>query len=92
LRYFWPKNIKTPIFGASDIQHSILELAQKNLYKNYCMDVELRQGSLLDPWINTIVKGARILLVANLPYIANNDPEVSVDVLENEPHTALFGG
>lgn len=74
-----------------DISQDALRVAQKN-HQNLCPDttIDWRQGNLLEPykeWDTNCV----YLITANLPYI---DPvtttELSSDILDYEPHHALF--
>ena len=53
--------------------------------------VRIVQGSWYEA-LPAYLRGSLDLVVANPPYIADNDPEVHDDVLRWEPHMALFSG
>ena len=66
-----------------------LKVARKNVVLHCVTDtVTLKESDLLE-----VVEGDKKscdILVANLPYIAENDPDVQLSVREYEPHVALF--
>jgi release factor glutamine methyltransferase len=72
---------------ASDVSPDAVAVAKKNA-KALKADVDVRVGSLLDP-IQDLTEP--FLLVSNPPYISNN-AVLMKDVVDFEPHVALFGG
>jgi release factor glutamine methyltransferase len=79
---------RLPLIYATDISAEALALAAENARQ---LGVESRvcllQGDLLEPLPEPVD-----LLVANLPYVADNEREVlAPDVRDYEPHLALFG-
>jgi release factor glutamine methyltransferase len=75
-----------PLIYATDLSAEALELAQENARR---LGVEGRvrflQGDLLEPLPEPVD-----LLLANLPYIASDEP-LAPTVRDYEPHLALFG-
>lgn len=78
-----------PTLYATDISPSALEVARLNCRRHRVLDrVQLLQGDLLAPLPEAID-----LLLANLPYIGTAEQEtLSPDILQYEPHLALFSG
>ena len=75
---------------AVDMSETALEVAKVNV-SQYGLEetVHVYQSDLLE----NIEEGERFdLIVANLPYIGENDCNVSSDVRKYEPRVALFGG
>ena len=80
-------NLKGEFF-ASDISKKALKIAKKNA-KRLNHQVTFKKGDLLEPWL-----GQRFnLIVANLPYISQEDmSKLAFDLVHYEPRTALDGG
>jgi len=73
---------------ASDISQKALELAKKNALRNE-VEVHFLQGDLFEPFQNKNLTCD--FLVSNPPYIAENQKKnLQKDVLDFEPHLALF--
>lgn len=71
---------------ATDISDTALQTAKKNA-KNLDADIEFRLGDLAEP----IANEKWDVILSNPPYIAFDEAkEMSVVVLDHEPHTALF--
>lgn len=76
----------------TDISGSAYECAVMNLL-SYKLEsvVDLRVGNdLFEPFLQSGEKFD--VIVANLPYIPDDSPEVEANVRRFEPHEALFGG
>jgi release factor glutamine methyltransferase len=72
----------------SDISAPALAIASRNAVRLQLANVEFRQGSWFTP-----VAGERFdLVLANPPYIADDDSRVEAAVRRYEPHAALFAG
>ncbi len=78
-----------PSLYAIDISADALEVARLNCRRHQVTDrVRLLQGNLLEP-----LPAAVDLLLANLPYVGTREQETMLpDVLNYEPHLALFSG
>ena len=79
-----------------DISSDALEVAKVNVEKNNIQNqITLFHSDLLGAILsrNIFLQPAKnIIITANLPYIKNGDFEnMDKEVLENEPHLALFG-
>ncbi len=78
-----------------DISSDALEVAKINIEKHDLQDkVILDNSDLLEVFLNEKYKinSKNIIITANLPYIKNWDfANMDKEVLENEPHIALFG-
>ena len=79
-----------------DISTDALEVAKVNVEKNNIQNqITLFHSDLLGAILsrNIFLQPAKnIIITANLPYIKNGDFEnMDKEVLENEPHIALFG-
>jgi len=75
----------TWIVCVSDCSAQALSVCQQNRQAFNLTNVVMQQGDLLGPW-----RGQRFdLIVANLPYIAPDDPHLSQGDLRHEPTTAL---
>ncbi|MGX2985524.1 HemK/PrmC family methyltransferase [Helicobacter sp. 23-1048] len=74
---------------ATDIDSLALECARKNFARFECESISTLQGSLLEPFSTQMLDFLE-LVVANLPYIANDYPLPLP--LCYEPKGALFGG
>lgn len=79
---------------AVDISDAALLVAQGNASDN-SVPVDFYRGNLLDPFENPemleSLAGRRVLIVANLPYIGDNE-EIGEDVRLEDPAIALYGG
>lgn len=78
-----------PYLYAIDISADALEVARLNCRRHRVTDrVRLLQGNLLEPLPESVD-----LLLANLPYVGTREQETMLpDVLNYEPHLALFSG
>ncbi len=78
-----------PFLYAVDISANALAVARKNCQRHAVEQrVRLLQGDLLAPLPEPVD-----LLIANLPYVGTNEIDVMTrDVVEYEPHLALFSG
>lgn len=79
-----------------DISLDALEVANVNVVKNNIQNkITLFQSDLLREILSgniSLQPTKNIIITANLPYIKNGDFEnMDSEVLENEPHIALFG-
>ncbi len=78
-----------------DISSDALEVAKINRDKhNLGNTLILTQSDLWEVFLNKtyIIDSKKIIITANLPYIKNGDiANMDKEVLENEPHIALFG-
>ena len=70
---------------AVDISRKALNVAKANA-KGLETKINFIEGNMLDK-----VKGKYDVLISNPPYLTKDD-EIEKQVLENEPHLALFGG
>ncbi|MDD5212938.1 MAG: peptide chain release factor N(5)-glutamine methyltransferase [Candidatus Gracilibacteria bacterium] len=92
------KNTKFEIVEAFalDISPDALEVAKINTRKHDLQEkLNLQKSDLLEFFLNQTQKinTKNLIITANLPYIKNGDFEnMDKEVLENEPHIALFGG
>jgi release factor glutamine methyltransferase len=79
---------RLPLVYATDISGEALALAAENArWLGVESRLRLLQGDLLEPLPERVD-----LLLANLPYIADNEQEIlAPDVRDYEPHLALFG-
>lgn len=71
---------------ASDISSSALDICDRNMRK-HDVHMSLIQGDMLEPFKNKNIK--LDVIVSNPPYIENKS-DVDKNVLEYEPHLALF--
>lgn len=80
------KNLKAEVF-AFDISEKALETAQKNADKNQAFVHFIEFDMLNDVW-----EGEKFnIIVSNPPYVRELEKhEIKPNVLENEPHLALF--
>ncbi len=80
---------RLPYIYASDISSAALEVARLNCQRHHVAErVRLLQGDLLAPLPEPVD-----LLLANLPYVGTDEiHSMTPDVLEYEPHLALFSG
>lgn len=89
------KNAEISKVFALDISLEALEVAKINLEINKIQDkIELFNSDLLDVFLSWKLKieTSNIIITANLPYIKDGDIDnIDKEVLENEPHIALFG-
>ncbi len=72
---------------ATDVSADALSLAKENA-QSHGATIEFRQGSCLDP-VQNITEP--FVIVSNPPYIPRNR-SLTKDVINYEPHVALFGG
>jgi len=89
------KNISSyfqSVFGV-DISQKALEIAKKNRdFHELSYILNLQKSSLLEIFFSHDFQIKNLLITANLPYIKNGDFEhMDQEVLENDPHIALFG-
>ncbi len=80
--------LEESILFATDISRKALKVANKNVKKNN-LDIKLLKGDFLKPIIKNNIKLDAI--ISNPPYLTKED-KIDKEVLENEPHIALFGG
>ena len=73
---------------ASDISEKAIAVAKENAITNDAK-VEFMVGDMLEPFIERNMKVD--ILVSNPPYIPN-DEKLETEVVDHEPHVALFGG
>ena len=74
--------------SASDISHDALQVAQKNA-QMYKREIVWKEGCFLEPYQEEKID----ILIANLPYVPqSSEKNMMKDVLDYEPHLALFGG
>jgi release factor glutamine methyltransferase len=80
---------RLPLVYAVDVSADALEVARANCLRHGVQSrVQLLQGDLLEPLPESVD-----VLLANLPYVGENEqPEMQIDVIEYEPHLALFSG
>lgn len=80
---------RLPSLYACDISSEALAVARLNCQRHGVTErVQLLQGDLLDP-----LPQAVDLLLANLPYVGTSEQAAMIpDVLDYEPHLALFSG
>ncbi len=78
---------------ASDISGRALAVAERNS-KDSKLKIELQEGYLLEPWqlhlqscSQPCLQGA--IIVANLPYVDEDDPDLALEVKMHEPLIAL---
>jgi release factor glutamine methyltransferase len=81
-------------FYATDISESALLVAQSNAAHN-AAPIKFLRGNLLDRLLESEalnnLMNRRVLIVANLPYIGE-DEEIGEDVRLEDPAIALYGG
>lgn len=81
-------------FYATDISEPALQVAQSNAVFN-SVPIMFLQGNLLDVFLDQSalkkLTNRRVLIVANLPYIGENE-EIGEDVRLEDPAIALYGG
>lgn len=80
--------IKDAMIYATDISKKALKVANKNI-KNSNLNIKLIKGDFLKPIIKKHIK--LDVIISNPPYLTKGD-KIDKEVLENEPHIALFGG
>jgi release factor glutamine methyltransferase len=80
---------RLPIIYAVDVSADALAVARINCQRHGVSErIRLLQGDLLSPLPEPVD-----LLLANLPYVGTAEqPEMQPDVLNYEPHLALFSG
>ncbi len=72
---------------AVDIDHDALAVAQKNSQRLSAMQVRFMKSDLL-----ANVNGRFDLIVSNPPYVKTDETDIDDQVLNFEPHKALFAG
>lgn len=80
---------------ASDISAAALAVARRNAQRHGLADrLELRVGSLLEPWsADERVPAHFDAIISNPPYIGTDERQhVAPNVYDFEPHVALFAG
>lgn len=84
-------NLPQVQFVAIDVSEKALVVARKNVEKFGLSErIELRQGDLLTGMDACLYENT-MMITANLPYIPEDDV-LMLDVLNFEPHSALFAG
>ncbi|HLX58265.1 MAG TPA: peptide chain release factor N(5)-glutamine methyltransferase [Ktedonobacteraceae bacterium] len=80
---------RLPYLYATDISNEALAVAALNCQRHHVEQrVRLLHGDLLAPLPESVD-----VLIANLPYVGTNETELlSGDVIDYEPHLALFSG
>jgi release factor glutamine methyltransferase len=86
--------VNPPQIYATDLSKEALSIAEKNALRTKSR-VDFRQGDLLEPLLNDLlfldqIRGKRVLILANLPYIPE-DTILPIDVTDNDPALALWG-
>jgi release factor glutamine methyltransferase len=82
------KNIRDAEVYGMDISADALLVAKRNAAQND-VDVDFREGDILDPTVKIPVRFK--IIVSNPPYITHTEKEhMHVNVLAHEPHLALF--
>lgn len=80
---------------ALDISSDALDVAKINLEKHNLQDkIKLQKSDLLEIFLDKKleINSRNLIITANLPYIKDWDFEnMDKEVIENEPHIALFG-
>ncbi|MCA1807322.1 MAG: peptide chain release factor N(5)-glutamine methyltransferase [Actinobacteria bacterium] len=74
---------------ATDIDKKCLETAEQNA-KKHNVEVDFREGNLLEPLSNIKHQISNIILMANLPYVP--DSHTINKAAMHEPKHAIFGG
>lgn len=80
---------------ATDISAAALAVAQENAERHECADrIRFLHGDLLTPLAEQLASGFRFdAVVSNPPYIPSGDAAtMQREVVQHEPHTALFAG
>jgi release factor glutamine methyltransferase len=83
---------------ATDVSAAALEIARRNAGRHGVAErVHLIQTNMLDAFVNERTAGSEAALfdvvVSNPPYVALDDAAtLAKEVLDHEPHVALFGG
>ncbi len=84
------KNIPEAVLTAVDKSEQALEFAKMNAEK---LNLNERTKFILsDIQSLKMIDQKFDVIIANPPYIAENDPEVQIEVRKYEPHLALFSG
>jgi release factor glutamine methyltransferase len=81
-------------FLATDISRAALEVARRNAELHGVEQrIEFVEGDLLEPLKTRELQDAVDIIASNPPYVVEGRPEfVQREVLDWEPHLALFGG
>jgi release factor glutamine methyltransferase len=83
------KNIPNAVVSSMDVSDKALEVAKKNAEMNK-VEINFIQDDILNPSIN-IIPNSFDIIVSNPPYIRISEKEeMRKNVLEHEPHIALF--
>jgi len=80
--------IKESKIYATDISKKALKIAKKNIDNNN-LDIKILKGDFLEPLLKNNIKVD--VIISNPPYLTKTD-KIDKEVLDNEPHIALFGG
>ncbi|MBP3776449.1 MAG: peptide chain release factor N(5)-glutamine methyltransferase [Prevotella sp.] len=76
--------------SAWDISSEALAVARENAQRNH-VQVAFERVDILNPHLSTLTPPSYDLIVSNPPYITNKErEEMDLNVLDYEPHTALF--
>ncbi len=80
-------------FFAIDSSAESLEVAKKN-FKTHGIDfIQTLRGNLLEPYLKIKDTNNTAIIIANLPYLNNNEyDKTAPDVKNFEPKSALYGG
>jgi len=83
------KNISNALVSSMDVSEKALEVAKNNAELNK-VEINFIQDDILNPSIN-IIPNSFDIIVSNPPYIRISEKEeMRKNVLEHEPHIALF--
>lgn len=86
------KNLQNARVYALDVSEKALKVAKMNAKFNL-VDVTFIEANILDPqtWITELKKMKFDIIVSNPPYVREQEKEqMKANVLNNEPHLALF--
>jgi len=89
----YKENLKNINFFAIDNSEKSLEIARKNFKFHEIDFIKILKGNLLEPYLKVKNKKNKSIIIANLPYL--NDDEynrTTPDVKNFEPKSALCGG
>jgi release factor glutamine methyltransferase len=77
-------------YFASDISSNALLVAKTNAENlDFAAKIDFKAGDLFEPWRGQTFD----MIVTNLPYVPEREKSsLAPDLLEFEPHSALFGG
>lgn len=84
------KNLPTAVVTAWDVSNDALKIAKENAFLNQ-VDVQFEKKDILTYTPDTLDNGTWDLIVSNPPYVTQSEAsEMDANVLEYEPHLALF--